>query len=147
DETYIGADRTKIHHVRKGEERRKRGRGTDKTAVFALVETDGRVRSMPIANIKGETLRAEMVKHIDASATIVTDELASYPRAAVGFSGHEHVKHRAEEYVNAGGFHTNTAESYFALLKRGVTGTFHHISPKHLHRYCDEFSFRWDGRK
>jgi transposase-like protein len=147
DETYVGADRTNIHHVRKGEKPRKRGRGTDKTAVFALVETDGRVRSMPIANIKGETLRAEMVKHIDASAIIVTDELASYPKAAVGFSGHERVKHRAEEYVNAGGFHTNTAESYFALLKRGIRGSFHHVSPKHLHRYCSEFSFRWDGRK
>ena len=45
------------------------------------------------------------------------------------------------------GRHTNTAESFFALLKRGVYGTFHHVSKQHLHRYCDEFSFRWNGRK
>jgi hypothetical protein len=42
---------------------------------------------------------------------------------------------------------TNTAESFFALLKRGVYGTFHHCSAKHLQKYCDEFSFRWDNRK
>ena len=88
-----------------------------------------------------------MLRNIDPSATIVTDEMASYPKASVGFAGHEKVKHVADEYVNERGFHTNTAESYFALLKRGVIGTFHHVSPKHLPRYCDEFSFRWDGRK
>jgi len=60
-----------------------------------------------------------MLRNIDPSATIVTDELASYPKAALGFAGHERVKHVAEEYVNERGFHTNTAESYFALLKRG----------------------------
>jgi hypothetical protein len=56
------------------------------------------------------------------------------------------VLHAQEEYVNKSGFHTNTAESWFALLKRGIHGTFHHVSVKHLGRYCDEFSFRWDGR-
>jgi hypothetical protein len=56
------------------------------------------------------------------------------------------VKHTAGEYVN-GDISTNTVESYFALLKRGVHGTFHHVSKKHLKRYCDEFSFRWDYRK
>ena len=45
------------------------------------------------------------------------------------------------------GFRTNTAESYFALLKRGIVGSFHHVSPKHLHRYCSEFDFHWNGRK
>lgn len=147
DETYVGADRTKVHHVRKGEKPRKRGRGTDKTAVFALVETDGRARSCPVARVDGNTLRAEMVKKIDPSATIVTDEMASYPKAAVGFAGHEKVKHKDEQYVNANGFHTNTVESFFSLLKRGVVGTFHHVSPTHLQRYCDEFDFRWSNRK
>lgn len=49
--------------------------------------------------------------------------------------------------TEVGDVNTNTAESFFALLKRGVHGTFHHISKTHLHRYCDEFSFRWDERK
>jgi hypothetical protein len=60
--------------------------------------------------------------------------------------GHKSVKHTAGEYVN-GDISTNTAESFFALLKRGVHGTFHHVSKRHLPRYCDEFSFRWNHRK
>lgn len=146
DETYVGADRTKVHHVPKGEKPRKRGRGTDKTAVFALVETGGRARSCPVARVDGNTLKAEMEKLIDPSAIIVTDEMASYPKAAAGFAGHETVNHRAEEYKNERGFHTNEVEGFFSLLKRGVYGTFHHISPKHLQRYCDEFDFRWSNR-
>jgi transposase-like protein len=146
DETYIGADRTKVHHVPKGEQPRKRGRGTDKTPVLVLVSSDGRSRSLPIERINAATLKAALEQRVDTSATIVTDELASYPRAAAGFADHQTVCHRAEEYVNAEGFHTNTAESFFSLLKRGVYGTFHHVSPKHLHRYCDEFDFRWSNR-
>jgi transposase-like protein len=146
DETYLGANRANVHHVREGEKPRKRGRGTNKTPVFLVVETNGRAHSQPVERVDGNTLRAVMQERIDPSATIVTDELASYPKAAVGFAGHEKVKHVSEEYVNENGFHTNTAESYFALLKRGVYGTFHHVSKRHLHRYCDEFSFRWNGR-
>jgi hypothetical protein len=88
-----------------------------------------------------------MESHVDPSARIVTDELNSYPKAARGFAGgHSTVCHSAGEYVNEEGFHTNTAESYFSLLKRGVYGTFHHVSKKHLHRYCNEFSFRWNEK-
>ena len=53
--------------------------------------------------------------------------------------GHHRVDHDAGEYAR-GEAHVNTAESFFALLKRGIVGSFHHISPEHLHRYCDEFS-------
>jgi hypothetical protein len=59
--------------------------------------------------------------------------------------GHHRVDHGAGEYAR-GEAHVNTAESFFALLKRGIVGSFHHVSPEHLHRYCDEFSFRWDYR-
>jgi hypothetical protein len=146
DETYVGASR---HGKVKPKDRapKKRGRGTDKAAVLVLVETNGRARSQPIERVDAVTLKSAMEASIDPSACIVTDELKSYPRAASGFAGgHQTVKHSAEEYVNADGFHTNTAESFFALLKRGVYGTFHHVSRKHLHRYCNEFDFRWDGR-
>jgi hypothetical protein len=60
--------------------------------------------------------------------------------------GHETVNHGDAEFLR-GFVYTNTAESYFALLKRGVMGIFHYISAFHLHRYCDEFSFRWNYRK
>lgn len=145
DETYVGADLGKRHGAIG--EPKKRGRGTKKIPVLALIETDGRAKSMPIKRVDGATLREEMVKHIDPSATIVSDEMRSYRPAAKAFSGHERVTHGIHQYVNANGFHTNTAESYFALLKRGIVGSFHHVSPKHLHRYCSEFDFRWNGRK
>jgi len=77
----------------------------------------------------------------------MTDELSCYTGIGKDFKGGHHtVKHSIGEY-SYHGVSTNQAESYFALLKRGVHGTFHHISKKHMHRYCNEFSFRWDFRK
>jgi hypothetical protein len=77
----------------------------------------------------------------------MTDEFSSYRGLGREFKGgHETVNHGDKEYVR-GDVHVNTAESFFALLKRGVHGTFHHVSKQHLHRYCDEFGFRWDHRK
>jgi hypothetical protein len=88
-----------------------------------------------------------MEAHIDPSARIVTDEWRAYVKAAPGFTGgHARVNHSSNEYVNADGFTTNTAESYFALLKRGHYGIYHRMSKKHLHRYCAEFDFRWNAR-
>ena len=70
-----------------------------------------------------------------------------YPKTGEEFAGHGTVNHTAEEYVALGGFnHTNTVESHFALLKRGVFGTFHNISEAHLHRYLAEFDFRANTR-
>lgn len=76
----------------------------------------------------------------------MTDELHAYQRAVKGLKGgHLTVSHGLGEY-SRDGVNTNTAESFFALLKRGVHGTFHSISKQHLHRYCNEFSFRWNSR-
>ena len=141
DEMYVGGK------PRRGTGKHKRGRGTSKVPVVALVETGGNARSAPVDRVNSATLRAALQENVHPSARIVTDELGSYPSAAAGFAGHEHVKHSAGQYVNECGLHTNTVESYFALFKRGVYGTFHHVSKKHLRRYCDEFSFRWNGRK
>lgn len=144
DETYVGGKPRKGH----GQPRPKRGRGTNKEAVLVLVETKGKAHSHPIERLDASTLKAAMETCIDKSAAIVTDELPPYPKAAAGFEGgHFTVNHRSDEYVRAeDGRHTNTAECFFSLLKRGVYGTFHHVSKKHLHRYCAEFDFRWNGR-
>jgi hypothetical protein len=78
---------------------------------------------------------------------LMTDEFKSYIAIGREFDGgHGTVKHRDGQYVT-GDDHINTAESFFALLKRGHYGTFHALSRKHLARYCDEFSFRWNTRK
>jgi transposase-like protein len=148
DETYVGGK------PRKGTGKHKRGRGTEKTPVMVLVERDGRVRSKPIDNVSSKTLKDEITVNVAKESVIMTDELPSYLGLADGpngFAGHETVKHGAGEYSRKGKdgvrIHTNTAESFFALLKRGHYGTFHQLSNKHLHRYCNEFGFRWDHRK
>ena len=77
----------------------------------------------------------------------MTDEHLSYGGIGQHFAGgHQTVNHGKKEYAR-GEVTTNTAESFFALLKRGVYGNFHHVSRKHLHRYADEFAFRWNRRK
>ena len=145
DETYVGGKPRpgdgKVH---------KRGRGTSKTPVVAVVERNGKSQSEPVEHVDTETLDAIANENIDETATLMTDELSSYHGVGKKFSGgHGIVSHSSGEYVryaNGGAIHTNTAESFFALLKRGHYGVYHHMSRKHLARYCDEFSFRWDHR-
>jgi len=76
----------------------------------------------------------------------VTDESGVYLHGGKEFAAHGTVNHTAGEYVKADGTHTNTVESSFALLKRGVYGTFHSLSEAHLHRYLAEFDFRANTR-
>jgi transposase-like protein len=142
DEAYIGGKPRKPTTGKS-----KRGRGTKKTPVVALVERGGRVRARKLDWISSNTLKAAIRENVDRSATIMTDEMMSYRGIGREFAGgHKTVKHRDLEFARKDGAGINTAESFFALLKRGVTGSFHHISKKHLNRYCDEFSFRWDHR-
>lgn len=122
------------------------GKGSPKTSVVAMIERGGRAKSKKVPDRKGKTLLPEMQQAIEPDATIMTDEHGGYVRVYEHFYQHETVNHLAKEYAR-GEVHINTCESYFALLKRGVHGTFHHISEKHTDRYCEEFSFRWNHRK
>jgi transposase-like protein len=142
DETYVGG------RPRPGNnQQRKTGRGTKKTPVMVLVERDGRARARVIERVDASTLKGAIRENVDRESMILTDDWAAYRGIGREFRyGHFTVNHSAGEYAR-GGAHTNTAESYFALLKRGITGSFHHVSTKHLPRYCDEFSFRWNYRK
>jgi hypothetical protein len=80
------------------------------------------------------------------NATLMTDSWRGYITVGREFAGgHHRVDHCAGEYAQ-GEAQVNTAESFFALLKRGIVGSFHHVSPEYLGRYCDEFAFRWDRR-
>lgn len=85
--------------------------------------------------------------HVDPSARLMTDENQSYTGIGREFAGgHETVNHSRHEYAR-GDATTNTVEGFFGLFKRGVVGSFHHISERHMDRYLNEFSFRWDLRK
>ncbi len=147
DESYVGGNPKNFSNKKRAAYNSKKGRGTHKTAVVALVERDGRVRSWPIANVTAKTLQDAIRDNVSPQATIFTDQLTSYRGVGRWFDGGHHtVNHSKSEYVR-GDVSTNDVESYFALLKRGITGSFHSVSKAHLHRYCDEFSFRWNERK
>jgi transposase-like protein len=142
DETYVGGKPRLDMRTEP-----KRGRGTGKTPVVAIVERQGNAVSKPVANVSAETLRTAITEVVNRQATIMTDEWNGYNSIGREFTGgHKVIKHSFGEYVKDG-ISTNSVESYFALLKRAVNGTFHHISKKHLAKYCDEFSFRWNFRK
>ena len=142
DETYVGGK------PRKGTGKHKRGRGTEKTPVVVLVERNGSARAGRVNRVDGKELKGAIRAYVNKDSKIVTDELSSYAGIGKEFSGgHSTVKHGAEEFVNPDGEHTNTAESFFAILKRGHYGIFHSLSKQHLQRYCNEFAFRWNHRK
>ncbi len=138
DETYVG-----------GKAKNKAfGPPPKKMAVFALLEREGGVRSFHVANVNARTLRPIIVKHASRKSHLMTDESAVYPTIGDEFAGHSAVNHSRDEYVRLGGFvTTNSVESYFAILKRGVFGTYHNLSEAHLHRYLAEFDFRYNTRK
>ena len=141
DETYIGGK------PRKGSSKSKRGRGTKKAPVLVLVEKDGNAVSKPIKRVSAKELKSTIRENVDLESRIITDEFKSYKGLnKVFLGGHQAINHAKGEY-SVDGVDTNTAESFFALLKRGHYGIFHQLSKDHLHRYCDEFTFRWNYRK
>jgi transposase-like protein len=148
DETYVGGKPRKGKRDENGNLIvNKKGRGTKKIPVVALVERDGRIRTRVVEHVNADNLKAAIRENVNSKAAIQTDDLNLYKGIGQEFEGgHQTVNHSKGEYVR-GEVNTNTVESFFALLKRGVHGTFHHISKKHLHRYCDEFAFRWGERK
>lgn len=139
DETYVGGKPRLPREARE--------KWTSKAPVVALVERDGRARAFPVERVTANSLGGVLLKNVELNARVVTDEHAGYKMVAPFFrGGHATVNHSKGEYAR-GDVTTNTVESFFSLLKRGVYGTFHHVSKQHLHRYCDEFAFRWSTRK
>jgi transposase-like protein len=147
DTTYIGGKERNKH---KNKRNPKNIGGVGKMTVHSLVERKGAVRSHHIATVSGKTLKKIMDVHADRRSELMTDTAGGYMKVGKEFARHEMVDHGIEEYVRyAKGkkpAHSNTAEGYFAILKRGVYGTFHHISEAHLHRYLAEFDFRYSNR-
>jgi transposase-like protein len=140
DETYIG-----------GKQRGHRRKNLNKEVVIGIRERGGDLRLIHIEDATSETLSREIKAHVDPKVKmIVTDELTAYPSAIMGAGikggQHETIKHKDHIYVR-GDVYTNTVESAFSLFKRGLMGAFHKVSLKHLQRYLNEFSFRFNNRK
>ena len=144
DETYVGG-KPRVHGTK-----HKRTPST-KVPVVVLVERGGRAFCKPLDHVTTDNIRQCLFENVEKETTLMTDEFKSYIKPGREFAAHHRVKHKANQYAYSlpSGLvaHINTAESFFALVKRGHYGIFHQLSKRHLHRYCEEFSFRWEHRK
>ena len=144
DESWFGGKRRNMSNSKR-KELAGTGRGpVGKTAVVGIRDQwDEVVTARVVDDTDKETLQGFIRDTVEQGATVYTDEAAAYS----GMEGYDHqsVNHSASEYVR-GNTHTNGIESFWALLKRGYHGTFHHVSEKHLHRYVSEFAARHNMR-
>lgn len=141
DETYVGGK------PRKGTNGNMRGRGTKKAPVIGAIERGGSVTAQAVAKdkMKGRHLRAFVRARVNtAEAHLMTDDYSGY-RGMERVLPHAVIRHQ-HWYVD-GEIHTNTIEGFWALLKRGMFGSFHSVSRRHLQKYVDEFCFRYNARK
>jgi len=137
DETYVGGKAK--NRAYKEPERKK--------AVVSLVERGGRVASFHVANVTAKTVRPIIVTNVNRASVLMTDEAPIYKGVGTEFARHHTVNHSANEYARLGGYvHTNTAENFYSILKRGIYGVYHSVSEAHLHRYLAEFDFRYNNR-
>ncbi|HTY65489.1 MAG TPA: IS1595 family transposase [Alphaproteobacteria bacterium] len=142
DETYIGGKEKNKHWSKR--DPNPKGKG-DKEIVLSLVEREGRVRSRHVGDVTAKTLRPILNGQLKRNTRLMTDDGVWNKSAASHFNHHQTVNHRIGEYVR-GDVHTNTIEGYFSILKRGIIGTYHHVSAQHLKRYLAEFDFRYNER-
>ena len=103
------------------------------------------MRSRHVASVSAQNLKPILVEHLDRASSLMTDGEGQYRILGTLFARHDTVNHGIGEYVR-GDAHTNTVESYFAILKRGINGVYHHVSEQHLKRYLGEFDFRYNER-
>lgn len=138
DETYIGGKEGAKHEA----DKLKMGRGTvGKTAVIGMREKGGRTKASVIKDAGANSIHRAVHSGVETGSTLHTDEHGGYVGLEGLFYAHERINHSAGEYVRDG-VTTNSIESVWAVMKRGLHGVYHHASPKHLDRYVAEFTFR-----
>ena len=135
DETYIGGKTKDKGRAYKG----------NKTAVVTVIERNGPAHSKVVHKVTGETLSAFLAAYVEPSARVMTDEHPGYLKPGKRYASHETVCHSRKEYVR-GDVHTNSAEGFFANMKRGITGNYHHVGSHYLQQYLAEFDFRYTTR-
>ncbi len=136
DEAFVGGFKKK----------RLSGKVAPKKKVLTLVERGGRARSFHITHIDHTNIRAALVTNAHRSSHLRTDDARFYNNIGKEFASHETTLHSNREFSRGEGNHSNTAENFFSILKRGVVGTYHHWSATHIHRYLAEFDFRYSTK-
>ena len=153
DETYVGGKPRKKNGKDDDDDKPKRGRGTKKTPVVGVVDRNNKkiIAKVAMPNKGGKRLTAKQLMDVlnivskqENNNTIISDEFSGYNSLARKNYVHLRVDHSKMFYD--GGVHTNNIESFWAILKRGVYGIYHHISVKHMQKYVDEFCFRYNNR-
>jgi len=143
DETYVGGRESTKH----GSKKLRAGRGTiGKTPVVGMRERGGRTKAKPVSGTDKRTLQDAIHEHVEFGSTLHTDEHAGYIGLDGLFYSHKSINHGAGEYSRQD-VSTNSIESVWAVMKRGLHGVYHHASKKHLARYVDEFTFRLNDGK
>jgi transposase-like protein len=152
DETYYGpAKDARPSPQRQGRPYTKRGKGgpAGKRPIVALVERGGGVRTFHVPVADKENVTKIVRENIARESRLHTDESRLYVGSDQHFASHDTVKHSADEYVryeDGTAIHTNSAEGYFSIFKRGMRGIYQHCDEKHLHRYLAEYDFRYNHR-
>jgi transposase len=146
DETYVGGKR-------KGEKGRPMRGDRKKTPVVGIVERNGKVVAKVIPAVTRESITGMVKDHVAAGSTVYSDEYQSYTLIGRLYDDdgkfldykHETVKHGADEFVR-GDVHTNSVEGFWALVKNGLRGVYHQVSPEYLQNYLNEYAFRYNHR-
>ena len=143
DETYVGGSLKNMHTIKKAKLKNK----DNKTMVFGAVQRNGKVRTTVIPQASLENITEAVESFIKPNSTMVSDEHHAYTKVGKKYQ-HRKVNHRSKEYVKQEDIlvHTNTIEGYWSILKRQIDGIHHSVSPKHLQRYCNEASFRYNNK-
>jgi transposase-like protein len=137
DEAFVGGFKKK----------RLSGKVAPKKKIVTLVERDsGRARSFHITHVNFDIVRNALVTNVDRSSHLRTDDARFYNTIGREFTSHQTTLHSNREFSRGNGNHSNNAENFFSILKRGVIGTYHHWSVAHTHRYLAEFDFRYSTR-
>lgn len=123
----------------------KRGRGTKKIPVVGIVQRDGNVVAQVMQKLTYENLSSMVKKHVEKEKSVlITDEYKGYNRISKII---DHIRIDHEKLYSYRGINTNTIESFWAIVKRGIIGQYHKVSPKYLPQYVTEFVFKFNNRK
>lgn len=148
DETYVGGKEGNKHLSKRkpiGEPDKHKAPGDNKAVIIGVVQRQGNVIAKHVTDRKKENIEPFIFENVEYGAKVITDEYYAYQHLEERYQ-HFTIKHSEKIYVE-GFVHTNTIENFWSCLKRGIYGTYHKVSEKHIQKYVDEFSYKYNTRK